>query len=219
MISNENVSEIGERIKKLREERGITQAEFAKKINVKRETVNQWENGSRDLKTDYTVKVAEYFGVSCDFILRGIEYENVNICKKTGLVNEAIKILGWCHNSKEDYDVDILNTLIVSQRLPRLIEQISRQLKNLATYEKLKDEEKKNIVNLFEAEKDIFMDEENARIAKLILTLNEKAELEEYRIMKTLRNAVDNITNKFIDMYKEKIEQEKWKSGINKEAE
>ena len=58
----ESNKKIGERIKKLREEKGETQAEVAKKLNVKRETVNHWENGERDLKTEYTIKNPDAFG-------------------------------------------------------------------------------------------------------------------------------------------------------------
>ena len=64
---------IGGRIKKLREEKGEIQADVAKKLNVKRETVNQWENNTRDLKTEYTVKLADYYNTTCDYILRGYE--------------------------------------------------------------------------------------------------------------------------------------------------
>lgn len=84
---------IGSRITALREERRLTQKELAENLNVKRETVNQWENGTRDLKTDYTVKLADFFGVTCDYLLRGIKSENVSINARLGLNDETIKNL------------------------------------------------------------------------------------------------------------------------------
>lgn len=94
-MSNKNRENIGCRIAKLRELRKLSQAQLATELgkiglNVRRETVTQWENGTRDLKTDYTIKLAEFFGVSCDFILRGIEADNISVAEKTGLTNEAI---------------------------------------------------------------------------------------------------------------------------------
>lgn len=86
-------SNIGKRICELREKKGITQLELAKELFVKRETVNQWENGSRDLKTDYTIKLAEYFDVTCDYLLRGIKAENVSVIKDTGLSDKAVDAL------------------------------------------------------------------------------------------------------------------------------
>lgn len=85
----------GLRIAKLREARGLSQAELAKELEkiglkVKRETITQWENGTRDLKTEYTVKLAEFFDVSCDEILRGIKAENIPISKSLGLSDRTV---------------------------------------------------------------------------------------------------------------------------------
>jgi transcriptional regulator with XRE-family HTH domain len=89
-----NVSnEIGFRIKKLREERDIKQQDLAEALHVQRVTVSQWENGTRDLKTEYTIKLADYFGVTCDEILRGIKSENVDISRELGLTDKAIDVL------------------------------------------------------------------------------------------------------------------------------
>ena len=86
---------IGDRIKALREGRGETQADVAAALYVKRQTVDQWENNeTRDLKTTYTVALADYFNVTCDEILRGVKAENVSANKELGLSDKAIaKIL------------------------------------------------------------------------------------------------------------------------------
>lgn len=81
---------IGGRIEQLRKDKGLTQAELAKAMYVRRETIVQWENGDRDLKTQATISLADFFGVTCDEILRGIKAENVDINKKTGLTANAI---------------------------------------------------------------------------------------------------------------------------------
>lgn len=85
-----NIEEIGTRIKLLREKKNFTQADVAKKLNVRRETVAQWETGTRDLKTDYTVKLADIFDTTCDYLLRGIQSQNVDINKQTGLSDASI---------------------------------------------------------------------------------------------------------------------------------
>lgn len=81
---------IGERIVHLRKVKGISQGDLAKALFVKREVVAYWEEGRRDLKTDYTIKLADYFGVTCDYLLRGIQSENVDIARATGLNNKSI---------------------------------------------------------------------------------------------------------------------------------
>lgn len=69
MGNNISLIDIGERIKQLRESEHLTQAQLAKKLNVKSQTINQWEHGERDLKTGYIIELANFFGVSADYIL------------------------------------------------------------------------------------------------------------------------------------------------------
>ena len=108
---------IGDRIRILREARKLTQAELAKELSkmlgfiIKRETVNQWENNARDLKTDYTVILANFFGVTCDEILRGVKAENVDIQEKTGLSDTAITEIIKLKESKKSF-LDELNILL-----------------------------------------------------------------------------------------------------------
>ena len=94
-MGNNTREEIGLRISKLRESLKLSQGQLALELEkiglkVRRETVTQWENGTRDLKTEYTIRLAELFGVSCDYILRGIDAENISVAEETGLSNEAI---------------------------------------------------------------------------------------------------------------------------------
>lgn len=94
-MGNEIRDEVGLRIAQLREARGLSQKQLSDELEkvglkVRRETVTQWEAGTRDLKTEYTVKLADFFGVTCDEILRGIKSENLSIAKETGLSNGAI---------------------------------------------------------------------------------------------------------------------------------
>lgn len=115
---------IGERIAELRKKKGETQADLAKALYVKRETVNQWENETRDLKTAHTVALATHFGVTCDEILRGIPSEYVDINKKTGLSSEAIKALlstndknkGWSSSMRSNYILSIMNLLLENEQ-------------------------------------------------------------------------------------------------------
>jgi len=60
---------IGDRIKKLRERKGISQQQLADILRVGRETVARWENGTRDLKTAAIIDLAKYFNVTSDYLL------------------------------------------------------------------------------------------------------------------------------------------------------
>ena len=57
------------RVRLLRTERGETQEELARAVGMSKETVAGWEAGRRDPDTAMVVRLAEYFGVSTDYLL------------------------------------------------------------------------------------------------------------------------------------------------------
>lgn len=92
---------IFERIKLLREEKGITQLDLAKELFVKQQTVAQWEKGERDLKTTAIVDIAKYFNVTTDYLLGLSDYKTpqaADIGKITGLSEDNIQKLNQLKN-------------------------------------------------------------------------------------------------------------------------
>lgn len=59
-------------LKELREEKGISQTQFAKEFNVRQTTVSGWETGYREPDYNTLIELAKYFGVSTDYLL-GLE--------------------------------------------------------------------------------------------------------------------------------------------------
>ena len=57
------------RLKELREAKGLTQKEFGRIMNASQNTVSQWESGKRDIDTTRLKQFALFFNVSTDFIL------------------------------------------------------------------------------------------------------------------------------------------------------
>lgn len=56
-------------IKLLRKERGITQKQAAEDLGVSQALLSHYEKGIRECGLDFVVKVAEYYNVSCDYLL------------------------------------------------------------------------------------------------------------------------------------------------------
>ena len=81
---------IGTRVAERRNEMGLKQRELADMLSVKRETVNQWENGIRQIKGEDIARLADALGTTTDYILRGIKSENLSAAKETGLSDGAI---------------------------------------------------------------------------------------------------------------------------------
>lgn len=59
----------GERLRKLRTEKGLSAIEFAEKFKVHRGTVSNWETGKRTPDADTLSKLSTFFDVSIDYLL------------------------------------------------------------------------------------------------------------------------------------------------------
>lgn len=57
------------RLKDLREDRDITQAQIAEYLNVRQNTYSQYENGQREIPLTLLVRLAGYYKTSTDYIL------------------------------------------------------------------------------------------------------------------------------------------------------
>lgn len=78
------MSAVGRNIRKLREERGMSQAELAKIAGVTDKAVSTWEIGLKIPRLSTLAKVAEYFNVTVSELYEDIDivYRNPNPLKK-----------------------------------------------------------------------------------------------------------------------------------------
>lgn len=81
---------IAERIKELRQARGWTQADLARRLGVTRNGVNSWEQGLSMPSPASLVDLARLFSVSTDYLL-GVE--RLNTVNVTGLDGRDVAIL------------------------------------------------------------------------------------------------------------------------------
>lgn len=64
------------RIKPLREEKGLYQKDLAKLLNVSVPAIAQYESGKRDMSTESLKKLAEHLEVSTDYLLGKSDIRN-----------------------------------------------------------------------------------------------------------------------------------------------
>ena len=125
--------EIGERLKQLRAgyESKMSQSQLSKRMQVSRETINHWENGTREIKASQVTELADIFDVSCDYILKGVSPVNVDINRQVGLNDKAINKLyeiideTLILHDRNYRTIDILNYILSSgvftHELPKLL--------------------------------------------------------------------------------------------------
>ena len=64
---------IADRIQSLRKAKGISQEELADKIGVSRQAVSKWESEQSSPDLEKVILLSDYFEVTTDFLLKGIE--------------------------------------------------------------------------------------------------------------------------------------------------
>lgn len=72
--------DISEKLRRLREENDLTQAEFGKIVGASNRTVSQWENGTRTPRLKYVGMLCNHFGID---MYAFIDQENEIYSKKT----------------------------------------------------------------------------------------------------------------------------------------
>ena len=70
---------IADKIRALRIERGLSQAELAKKLGLSRNGVNSWEQALSAPSLSYLVELAKFFHVSTDYLLDLSERTTIDI--------------------------------------------------------------------------------------------------------------------------------------------
>lgn len=58
------------RLRDLREDRDLTQKQLADYLNCSQVCYSRYELGQRDIPTDVLIKLADFYGVSIDYILK-----------------------------------------------------------------------------------------------------------------------------------------------------
>jgi transcriptional regulator with XRE-family HTH domain len=77
MESMEN--KFGYRLKELRSEKGITQEDLSKILEISFPTISRYENGHRDEPCRSTLKkLANYFGISIDYLVGDSDVKDKN---------------------------------------------------------------------------------------------------------------------------------------------
>lgn len=75
-----------EQIKSIRKENGLTQEQFAEKLNITRQAVSNWENDKNLPDIEMLILISDVFSVSLDFLIKGDNQMN-NMTQK--VINDA----------------------------------------------------------------------------------------------------------------------------------
>ncbi len=106
------MNKLGTKIAEKRKSLGMTQIEFAEKMNVTRQSVSRWEAGTAMPDIDKIGEIADILGVSCDYLLKD-EAAETGAARTKGigkllksLTGKTVQIVFF----DEEADFDLFNT-------------------------------------------------------------------------------------------------------------
>lgn len=99
---------LSEQLKKLRKSQNLSQVKFAKIFNISNGTIAMWETGKRQPDSEMLSKIADYFGVSVDYLLGRTE----TMPKAKGV---KIPVLG---NVAAGIPIDAIEEIIDYEEIP-----------------------------------------------------------------------------------------------------
>ena len=70
---------LGQRINELRSAYGWSQVDLAKKLNVTKQTVSNWENENIQPSIQMLIQLSRLFGVTTDYLLGFEDVQTVNV--------------------------------------------------------------------------------------------------------------------------------------------
>ena len=93
---------VADKIKLLREQRGLTQTELAKKLGITRSGVNAWEMGITIPSTQYIIELAYFFKVSTDYLLDMPQTPTISVAGLTDREIASLVEIVACYKEKKE---------------------------------------------------------------------------------------------------------------------
>ena len=97
------------RIKELRQEKGILQSDLAKLLKMGQATISNWETGRHEPDQEALLEMSKLFDVSIDYILGNTDIKNPLTSEDmNGLTEKQIKILEMMGELPEQDQDDLI---------------------------------------------------------------------------------------------------------------
>ena len=118
---------LGDRIKQLRQQRGWSQAQLSKKLNVHQKQISGYERGIHNPSIELLVRMAELFNVSLDYIAFDKREEKNIIPIADRELMQAVQQIDQLSAEDRATIKAVLNTCSVKNRFQRLASETQDQ--------------------------------------------------------------------------------------------
>jgi len=125
-----------------------TQKALAEAVGIRAQTISLYINGETQPNIETLLKIADYFGVSTDWLLTGVSAESIDINDYTGLSEEAIKMLNNMNLIEKVSGVvsmPLLNSILADKSFYRFLDDIVCRGESLMKLRQMTDREIKQL--------------------------------------------------------------------------
>jgi len=112
--------ELGERIKRLRQERGWSQGQLAEKVNVHQKQISGYERNTHSPSTDLLVRIAQALNVSLDYLVFEGREDVQQVAIGDLELLEKLKEIDQLPPKDREIIKSVLDTFIIKNRFHRL---------------------------------------------------------------------------------------------------
>lgn len=113
----------GERLSYLRNKKGLSQDELAKILNIGKSTLGMYEINKREPKHEMTAKIANYFGVSIDWLTTGRNEKESEYALPEDVILNVIK------EAESKFKVSLRDDPVVESAVRDLIQNLAKMKK------------------------------------------------------------------------------------------
>ena len=106
-------------LNKVIKENGIHQEQLAKTLGISTGSISEYRNGKKEPRLTMIVRLADYLGVDCHYLMTGIHAENYKCADDLGLSEGAIKSIKSL--KQMSFLLDALNYFICSTEFKQLV--------------------------------------------------------------------------------------------------
>lgn len=91
MLSQEGAANLSEKLVALRKDSGLTQKKAAEKLGITRSALKNYETGFRKPRYDTLCVIADFYGVTTDYLLGAEEYQQPEVSPNTQILLQTLK--------------------------------------------------------------------------------------------------------------------------------
>jgi len=107
---------IGDNIKKIREQRGLQQKQLAAEVGIPYTSYNKIETGSRDVTIEELDKIARYYGLSIDQVVHFNEAVPVEVTIEDKPGFEQLNLLNQLDPDDKNTVFKIIDTMLTKKK-------------------------------------------------------------------------------------------------------